>query len=64
MSPGGQNRVSLDTPNSTKPTPSRWFRSPILILEFPTSAPSAAERAELRERMPLKWRPHYKRDRH
>ena len=32
--------------------------------EFPTSAPSAEKRAELRERMPMKWREHYKRDRH
>ena len=32
--------------------------------EFLARAPAAAERAELRGRMPLKWREHYKRDRH
>lgn len=32
--------------------------------EFPSTRRSDAERAELRERMPLKWREHYKRDRH
>ena len=33
-------------------------------LEFPASGATAAERADLRERRPLKWREHYKRDRH
>jgi hypothetical protein len=32
--------------------------------EFPPSRPSKADSEALRERMPLKWREHYKRDRH